>query len=205
MSAPTGVSAESADIPAPEAPRRRRGRPQVLDPEVERTLEAIGCYERKNSRRSRVDYSYMTDAMSALGMGKDERFQWLLGPETGRIFRPWRQSLLAELGRCGALYTAEDGPRIIRELARQLCDLRPSTRGGAALLRRNRRQVVGKQAKVSYPVQELADAVARAVDEYRAAHPDAELTLAECREAFHLAYLGIDEGEGTPEKGKRGR
>jgi hypothetical protein len=191
---------------------RKRGRPRVLAPELERALDAVGCYERKDSRRSRVDYSYMTEAMTALGMGKDERFHWLLGPDNGRTFRPWRQTLLAELGRCGAPCSSDDAPRLIRALAKQVCDLKPSTRTGVALLRRFRRNELGlgKVARtVGDPVTNLAAAVAATIREYRGSHPDDELTDAECGEALDLARGDILEVGADrllePTKSKRGK
>ena len=194
--------------PDPDPPRRKRGRPRVLDLQVERKLEAIGCYERKNSRRSRVDYIYMTDAMTALGMGKDERFHWLLGPDTGRTFRPWRQSLLAELGRCGVLYSAADGAKVIQDLAQELCKLKPLTRAGAVLLRRYRCQVLKQEPQSICTVRGLSQAIGRTLNDYLARHPGGRLSTEDIREALDLVSCGLRAGdldEHEPEKGKRER
>jgi len=177
-------------------PPRKRGRPRVLLPDMEQALDAIRCYEGKNSRRARVDYSYMTNAMGAIGMGKDERFHWLIRlTDSGANFSPWRQTLLAELGPCGAPFGDEDAARIIQDLAGQLCALTPATPRGVALLRRYRRQLMQKPAPLVDHRDRLADAVGRAIDTYRHTHPDAELSWGDIREAQNDVYGWLPDEE----------
>jgi hypothetical protein len=180
--------------PAGDPSLRKRGRPRVVSEEYERNLDRVGCFDGRDSRRARVDYTYMLTAMNAVGMGKDERFRWLINlSNDGRNFRPWRKALLAELGRCGALFNEDDGPRMIQRAAGEVCELKPSTRRGVAILRRYRRLLLGKPSKAADPVQQLADAITRAVDEYSAAHPDADLSWSEIREALNLVYSDLPD------------
>lgn len=162
----------------------------MLGPEFERVMVASGGFTpTQRSHRARVDWVYALEAMKATGTGSEKAFRWLGSDEAGHQQR-WRTTLLAELGRCGSL-CADEGPRVIRDRAAELCEQKPTTARGVRLLRDVRRRLLNRPARAGDPVRQLAAAIVAAIDTYQGAH--GHLTPAECRGALERVHQCIQE------------
>ena len=166
--------------------KRKRGRPSAMEPTVEAGFRASGLFGQYRTRRGAVNKYYGIVALDAL---KDEAgLTWLFTYDDMRRGGNCkvRYTILSELGRLR-------DPEMIRGLAAQLCELKPTTTAAVAKIRRFR---TGKQAQAS--ADDLADRLCNVLGAYEEAHADA--THAMMRDALAQA-LQVVNVAGASERG----
>jgi len=140
--------------------KRRRGRPKTIGLVVERCKlhgDPFVDDVEVTTDRGRQNRVYHQVALVALGAGDDPRFEWLVG--TAPDWRGMKRGILSELGR---LLEEE----LIREVALELCQRKPTRREAIAYIRRVRG--VRKE-----PTGEaLAHRLLRTINEFIADYPD---------------------------------
>jgi hypothetical protein len=143
---------------------QRRGRPVVMSAEEEATYQHLGLFDGKNSRRSKLDVHYR---QRALGILKDDpaAYVWLFNEEA--IMREggskhWQPAILTQLGRIADEDT-------LLTIARQICELKPTTSKAVAMIRRFR--VGGLPAPDAL---QLANVIIHAVNGYLRGHAPME-------------------------------
>lgn len=168
-----------------EKQQSRRGRPRVLGKEYEEYMRGLGHF-RCSSRRGNVNESYFFEAIGTLWnhhpMGMEaalEAYAWLGNPTTSDQKGRLKKTLLAELGRI-------KDPETIRAVALVICKLKPLATAGVQLIRRARLRRA--PAADAYG---LGHHLARCVDDYRAAHPEASYAMA--AEALRDVLEGVHE------------
>jgi hypothetical protein len=161
----------------------RRGRPPVMNPELEkRCRRAAGMFQH-SSRRANVNEYYFYEAMGALwpdGDAEQEEankvtFAWLGDPSTQK---GTKNTIVSELGRLV-------DPDTIREAARQICERKMRTREAVVRLRRLR--VKPKTGSVS----ELREELIAHVNDYWLRHP--EFTVEQFLDAIAELRWAVEE------------
>lgn len=154
----------------------RRGRPRVLSPEVEAAFSAIGMFTECKTRRSRLNIYYRTKAMGVLKEG----FEWLFdGKKVAAGVQAWKPTILIELGRI-------EDEELMRAMAEQLCELKPSTRDAVLMVRRLR--TGGLPAGDAL---QLANEIIATVNRYIRSH--ANVTKDDLRSALATAAASVNE------------
>ena len=164
----------------------KRGRPPAIEPTIDAGFRAAGLFTQYRTRRGAVNKYYGIVALDAL---KDAAgLTWLFTYDDMRRGGTCkvRYTILSELGRLR-------DPEMIRALAAQLCELKPTTTAAVARIRRFR---TGKQAQAS--VDDLADRLCNVLDAYTDAHAD--LTHAMMRDALAETLKVVNVAE-TSERG----
>jgi hypothetical protein len=161
---------------------KKRGRPKAFPDELMKLYEAGGLFLDVGSERQRQNIAYR---MRAAGLLKDdpERFGWLYDLRAGQRGekKAWKPTILSELGR---IRDDEE----LKEVASEVCKLRPKTRDAVSMIRRYR---TGKTAPVD--VLGLTLRITDAIDEYVASHPDT--TWRQVKEALKDAYDTVEACE----------
>lgn len=96
-----------------------KGRPRITTPNFDRKAQTF--FPATNTRRGLLNKHYLLIALAALSEDK-EAFIWLVDPPKFKL------TILYELGRV-------QDPELIREGARQLCALKPTTKRAVQILR----------------------------------------------------------------------
>jgi hypothetical protein len=155
--------------------KRRRGRPKVISDFIEECFYKPYVYSNSiKTRRGHLNEHYRFQALSALIVDDDEfidpkssdfEFKWLYDDDTLSQKRPraYRKTILAELGRL-------QEPSLIRDVARQMCALKPRAKDAAVMIRQRRlRQLSAHKPSEQNDVQlakELIDAVLNYLKRY---------------------------------------
>jgi hypothetical protein len=159
----------------------RRGRPKVLHDEVE-----LGLMRDGQGRRSHLNFHWFLRAIGVLTKNDEPAFRWLFEEGTGESKK---KTLIAELGRI--LETEGLGERAMLEVARQVCERRPTTREGVALMRRWR---TGRTREGS--TFDLEMAILKAIAGYVAGHETTDEQVLAALGAAAEAWRDAGEGEG---------
>ena len=174
--APGSISENSSE--------KKRGRPRVLSERMETRLRGLGGCQ-QGTRRGRLNGYYFFNGFRLFSgdsgkydSARIKRWGWLHYDTLGTSRERWRHTIMAEIGRLDHLETMERAADLI-------CELKPSARQAAAMIRRWRRPGQSKPAN-SY---DLAQALCRAFNEYRSVHGD--LTLMDARIATIALNLSI--------------
>jgi hypothetical protein len=157
---------------------RRRGRPRkVFGPEGYGALMAAIGITDQTTRRGQQDALYRMRAVHLLG----DDYPWLVDKEkmeAGGNAKAWKPIILAELGRI-------EDERHLRTCARQLCEIRPTSKDA---VRRIRKWRVGTKPGDE---NQFRDELARVINDYRRRHPD--FTYAEVRVVLNSLCDEVDE------------
>ena len=141
--------------------KRPRGRPPILAEGQLMTLEARFP---DDSHRTRMNLVYADAALNALNIdsyGRHHPLRWLTHDRDGN--RAPKQGILTELGRL----LHSHGLETMARAAKELCEIKPTVKDGAAKLRRLR---LGKQPGAS--AEGLANALWKSFCTYRATHDE---------------------------------
>lgn len=114
------ISENTLTISENKISKNKRGRPSILDPDKKRILEEL--FPKTRTIRGLQNNFYMGRVLYLIK--GDEKFQWLFDREKGVV----RQTILAELGR---IKEVED----LLSMARQICQLKPTSRDGVRMIR----------------------------------------------------------------------
>jgi hypothetical protein len=143
-----------------ETPKPKRGRPRVIPDDYRAIFQAYGLFTDVTTERGRQNIAYRQRALRVLG--NDPRFKWVADRDAMRRGDPgsFRPTILAELGRI-----ADDDQ--LREMALEVCRVKPTTRRAVAAVRRWRlgRSGVGD-------ADGLLDELIRHVDDYLDRYPE---------------------------------
>jgi hypothetical protein len=147
--------------------KKRRGRPRLMEADWEEYMrETTGQYV---SHRTIQNADYETRAVMVLKLSMtnapDYPYRWLADPTKqhicGRSQRQgYRKTVLAELGR---IKNEED----LRDVALEVCRLKPKTQDAIRMIRRSR---LGQSPKAN-PIS-VEDAIWRAIEDYKSIHPE---------------------------------
>lgn len=138
---------------------RKPGRPRKFSADIEAISDAIGLFTDSKTRRNRLNILHRQRALSVMG-NNAEGLTWLFdkeGFQRGSV--KIKQGILSELGRI-------DDDESLIAIARQLCELKPTTREAVAMVRRWR---LGKDGVGSAP--DLAQAMLNAYNDYLMRYP----------------------------------
>jgi hypothetical protein len=155
--------------------KRKRGRPRLLHPALH---EVFAQGQQYASERTIQNASYHIRAFSLL---QDEPWaKWLMGyvsqeGKPGQI----RKTILAELGRL-----RED--EVLRAVARQICERKPTTKDAVAMIRHYR---LGRQPRGA--VDDLTDRLTTLIVEYIDSHAGVDAAM--IREALTTTGLVIED------------
>jgi hypothetical protein len=153
------------------APKRKRGRPRSFRREVADQLDEVGVGpENVHTVRSKVNWSYLVHATTALNEDPNHQTRWPWLAERDGGFP--RQSVLYELGRVG---NSDD----IRWMADQICTGKFTA---VEAVRRIRAWRLGQPILPDADRDSLADALLKAIQQYHLTHQG--LTADMIREAF---------------------
>ncbi len=155
--------------------KRRRGRPKVISDFIEEYFYRPYIYSKSvKTRRGHLNEHYRFQALSALIVNEhgcidpessDFEFKWLYDDDALSQKKPrvYRKTILAELGRL-------HDPSLIRDVARQICALKPKAKDAVVMIRQRRlRQVSARTPPQQQEVQlakELIDAVLNYLKRY---------------------------------------
>jgi hypothetical protein len=162
----------------------QRGRPRVVDPSTEAVYEGMGLYDGKYSQRARVNTYYRQRALSCLMVFDDpdaDAFKWLAdlkASNEGKI-KPWRETILSELGRI-----KDEGA--MRAVALRICELKPQTKEAVDIICRWR---LGGKSKPG-DIESLRGELCRCIDDYKRRHPDTQLS--QIKDALNDAYYAVE-------------
>ena len=160
----------------------KRGRPPAFPPELEAGYDGLALFDGIHSRRGRVNVYYRMQALRALkGIPGVE---WVYDEARARAGEPgaWRQTILIELGRIR-------DPDAIRKVARQLCELKPTTREAVAMVRRWRLD----QPLSAGDADQLQEHLRNALNDYITRHP--AMPLAEAWRATAALLRDIEASQ----------
>jgi len=161
------------------ASKKRRGRPKVMDKIFAKLAKDISPDVK--TTRGLQNVHYRQRAFICLGLGDDARFKWLCDSEAMMKDGPnaWKPGILAELGRF-------NDDEELRAYAEAICEQKPKTKDAIVRLRRAR---LGNGARPNCTA--LTQQIARLVDAYRVAHPDA--TKRQILQAIENVYDAAEE------------
>jgi hypothetical protein len=162
-------------------PKRKRGRPRHF-PESEMQFARKLHQPEKRSGRGLQNFIYQARAQGVIEslLPTYPELRWLYDPKAIRRGKSaFHQTIMQELGRI------PDDAVLVRR-ARDMCNLRPTSREAVKLLRRARLQQGAKGS-----VEELTEVLRSAVNNYLRWHPD--LTLADARAAVGQLWQLIDD------------
>ena len=144
---------------------KKLGRPRVIPADHERVIDFVLSHKSNPSARTRTNAWYRQRAISIIhNAANPERFAWVLPPSEALRdghAKIKHNTLLYELGRI-------DDHQELLEAAEFLCQRRPPTKEGLAIIRRWRLNGRTKPASVF----DLSQSLCRAFNDYRSAHPD---------------------------------
>ncbi len=155
--------------------KRKRGRPKVISDFIEECFYKPYVYSNSvKTRRGHLNEHYRFQALSALIVDEDGcidpkssdfEFKWLYDEDTLSQKKPraYRKTILAELGRL-------QDPSLIRDVARQICALKPRAKDAVVMIRKRRlKQLSAHTSSEQNDVQlakELIDAVLNYLKRY---------------------------------------
>lgn len=138
--------------------KTRRGRPRVFSEKTEAVFNSLGLFAENGTRRGMLNVFYRQRALGIVS--KVEGLEWLASVEAlKRGEKAWRPLILAELGRI------DDADSLIA-IARQVCEVKPSAKAGAQMVRQWR---LG--ASKPGDVESLTMELCRTLDDYGSRHP----------------------------------
>lgn len=158
----------------------RRGRPVVMSAEDEAILNAFGLFTECHTRRSKLNVFYR---QRAIGILKDGDYKWLFdesaimkGTDGKKHIQP---TILTELGRI-------DDDEAMRDVALQICKLKPKTRDAVLMIRRVRTGGLPLGDAL-----QLANKIIHTINQYL--HGHAGVTKEQVFDALATAKQSVDE------------
>jgi hypothetical protein len=156
--------------------KRRRGRPKVISDFIEECFYKPYVYSNAvKTRRGHLNEHYRFKALSALIVDEDEcivarssdfEYKWLYDDDALSQKKPraYRKTILAELGRL-------QDPSLIRDVARQICALKPRAKDAVVMIRQRRLQQLSAYMPSEQNDVQLAKELIDAVLNYLKRHP----------------------------------
>jgi len=114
-----------------------RGRPPVLNKELETLYENIGLFINVQTRKSRINIYYRQRAISVLMEGQEQgkNLEFCFLADKAKIGagtkKAWKPIILYELGKI-------QDPETMKTVARRICELKPSSKEAVSMIRRFR-------------------------------------------------------------------
>lgn len=171
---------ETPAISESASKKRKRGRPKVMSPEMQKLTDFLSPDVRTQRGKQNVYYRNLASSI----LYEDKRFSWLADGDKmeAGIIGSWKPGILSELGR---IIDLDD----MKAVALRLCELKPKTKEAIAMIRGFR---LGRTTKPDY--MKLLIHLENSYNAYVRLHPD---TPAEwCARAFRdLADMYQDDTE----------